>query len=152
MSEDIKLDLDAIPNEEESDKDENFDGFEFIVELVEDDDDEDGEGGGEGGGGGQRVVEIETDDGPEEKREFFKYIDGFLSRSKQNQEDEEKKRKEELIEKKGLFKCSICQKFFLYRSKIHHHLVHEHGVDKGSRLNSWVCSRAVIISNSIRST
>ena len=128
MSEDIIV-------ETESQDDDDFDGYEFIVELVDDDDEEQ-----------QDREEKETlpiSDAPSSdrgngQREFFKYVDGFLTKSKLEEEEEERKRQQELVERKGLFKCSICGKFYLYRSKIHHHLVHDHNVDKGNRLNCWV--------------
>ena len=138
MSEDILVESDSQDNEED------FDGFEFIVELVDDDEEDQGEEGTEE----EEILSISnaasSDDKEKEQgqREFFKYVDGFLTKSKHEKEEEEKKRQQELVERKGLFKCSICGKFFLYRSKIHHHLVHDHNVDKSNRLNCWVIDEA----------
>ena len=138
MSEEATLeDLEALIRGA-AEKGEGFDDLEFIVELV-DDDEEEGQAQ-EGDEEHEGTSNDEASDIPQ--REFFKYADGFLSRSVSKKEEEERRKREELIERKGLFKCSICMKFFLYRSKIHHHLIHDHGVDKGARLNSWVIDEA----------
>ena len=87
---------DLIIESNSSDKDDDFDGYEFIVELVDDDEEELSDFGG--------VVEAEekdsstaakdsSSDNEEGQREFFKYVDGFLTKT--HQQKESRKQEEE---------------------------------------------------------
>jgi len=60
------------------------------------------------------------------------------SKSKRPRFNPWKRIRNEPEEPKGLFKCSICPKFFIYLSKIHRHLVKDHLIDSRGQLDRWV--------------